>query len=176
METQKILEKDILKKFLDGIVNQSITLKHIEFEANTNVEGNFSESNLVRTLQLQEVKVHGADIKPAFDKEKKIIKCLIIEYQGIYKDVFKIDDDFFQNLENREINLINAKFIYEIKLHLEEENIFFKLDEKEKELVLKAFVESTGKLMLFPYVRHILHTLSLEAGLNVPPLKPILIK
>jgi hypothetical protein len=169
--------QDTLREFLKNIINQSIILKYIKFEANTNIEGNFLEGNLARTLQLEEVKIRGADIKPVFEeKEDKTAKALIIEYHGILKDVLKVDKDYSQNLEDKELTLINAKFIYEIKLHLNEDNIFFKFNDKEKELLLKAFVEGTGKLMLFPYVRHILHMLPLEAGINVPPLKPILVK
>ena len=169
------MDQNILREFLKNIINQSIVLKYIKFEANTNIEGKVEESSLQRMLKLEKIEVHLADIKAenASEELREELKALIVQYEGKYKDVFKPNKDA---PEDEEIPLVSAEFIYEIKLHLKSDNIFFELNDSEKEELLEVFIGTTGKLMLFPYVRHLLHMLSLEAGINLPPLKPILIK
>ena len=182
---EKQSDASILRNFLKDIKEQSIVLKHIDFTADTRIEGNFPEVNIIRNLEIQEVRIQGTDIKvmnPSLfeEKEQAFGKGLIIEYIGSYKDILKIENSknggksSFDETEGKV--LVDAKFAYEIKLHLGENNVFFKIDDACKRNLLKNFTETTGKLMLFPYLRHVLHSLSLEAGINMPPLKPILIR
>lgn len=167
-----------LKEFIIGIENQSITLKYIEFEANSSVEGIFVEGDLKRSLKIDEISISGANVKSTLDEDEKSrdIKALVIEYKGTYKDSLVLSKKLVEEMKKEELLLVNVKFTYVIKLLLKENNIFFSLKDNDKEALLKAFVDNTGKLMLFPYLRHLIHMLSFEAGLNLPPLKPILIK
>ena len=110
------------------------------------------------------------------DEKSRNVKALVIEYKGTYKDSLVLSKKLVEEMKKEELLLVNVKFAYVIKLLLKENNIFFSLKDSDKEALLKAFVDNTGKLMLFPYLRHLIHMLSFEAGLNLPPLKPILIK
>ncbi len=161
--------KESLKKFLESIENQLITLKHIDFYANPSVDGSFGEGQITRELKLSKVEVALFDMVSV---EGKKGRAIMIEYHGEYKDSLLESD----NEGSKDIELVRATFIYVLKLHISDKSIFFNIGEEERRKILKAFIDSTGKLMIFPYIRHILHMLTLEAGFNVPPIKPIMIK
>ena len=168
--------RDTLREFINGIKNQNITLRYIEFEANPNVEGIFVEGDLKRIFEITEISVSGADVRSTLDEEdKKSKKALLIEYKGNYRDSLILSKKIVEK-EEEELLLVNVRFAYVIKLLLKEDNIIFSLKDNDKETLLEAFVNNTGKLMIFPYLRHLIHMLSFEAGFYLPPLKPLLIK
>ena len=167
-----------LKEFLESIENQLITLKHIDFYANSKADGSFQENQIRRELKLNKVEVALFDVLLRNDKKGKAI---IIEYHGNYRDsLLNGYGSLPLNPKNKEtdkeIELVRATFVYVLKLHISDESIFFKVGEEERKGILNAFIDSTGKLMIYPYIRHILHMLTLEAGFNLPPIKPIMIK
>jgi len=160
---------EIYKSFIKSIESQSIVLKRIDFKANTKIEGEIKEEKIRREFKINKVKVSlGEVLKDPENDNSRSLPVIVVSYEGEHKDILLIN--------KKKEKITYARFEFDIKLILKENSIFLNLNEDEQNDIIKYFVNTTGKLMLFPYIRHILHFLFLEAGLMLPPLKPIIIK
>jgi len=157
------------KEFIESIERQSIQLEQLHFKANPNIEGKFSEPLVERKFEIDKIEIAEGEAIPSNNGEK--LPFFRITYTGSHKDsITNIKD-----IEQSEKTLLEVEFTYSILLVLSPESSFNELDRKDKEEILNYFSATTGKLMIFPYLRHLIHFLSTEAGLQLPPINPLLV-
>lgn len=158
------------KKLIESIERQSIRLEQLEFYINPEVEGKFQESTIERIFEIDEVEIAKGEAIPIDNEEK--VPFFKISYVGLYEDSIINKDTNAK--ENKKL-LAKAKFTYSVILIISPQSSFNKLSEGAKIQILSYFANTTGKIMIFPYIRHLLYFLSTEAGLQLPPINPLLI-
>jgi len=169
MSNQSSTTLDYLKKFLKEITSQDIILTKINFD--TFKENVFlfytlkEKPQLDREWNINEIRVEIGNL--ILNNNSKV-PIITINYVVNYKDFF---------IHNKSKKLITSiRLIYTIRIILKENSFFETLSESEQKNIIDNFADSTGKLIIIPYIRHIIDFLSRLAGTPVLPLPPVMIK
>jgi len=160
-----------LEFFIKIIKNQEIKLIDLNFEANPNIRGIFGdEKEIKRTLEFT---LEGIGIGEGKNKRKKSI-ILSGKYIINFQDILEKGGD--------EEKLISANLTYELILFFEakdfnkfKKEFRFQNNEEVFDIADMFFIHS-GRLIIFPYVRHIIDMLMREAGIITSPIKPLMFK
>ena len=154
--------------FLGSIEKQSVTLMNVNFTVHNNMEGSFPDEMLKREFIIQRLNIREGHAEErssgALLKKKPIVSFV---YEGNFSDKIKLKES------NQILDLIDIHFSYGINLFLRPDCEFVNYSQNDKRSIIKFFANTTGKLILFPYIRHLIHFLSLEAGCLIPPLNPL---
>ncbi len=160
-------KREKLVAFLNSIVNQNIVLEYVEFSSNPQVGGQFTEGEIHREFELKKLEIGEGKGFLETPRGKKEVPVFKVSYEGSH----------FDRLKNADVGyLVKVKFKYSIIIFLDEKSAFLEIEQEEKKEILRLFAESTGKLMVIPYIRHLIHYLTSSAGILLPPINPILLK
>ena len=162
-----------LESLIKLIKNQEIKLISLEFDANPNIRGVFGETkDIKRNLEFG---LEGIGIGEGKSKRKKEVF-----FSGKY--IINFEDNLLK--ENTEETLIKTKLVYELILFFNKTELnkflkeyeFSKIEDENLMEVFAMFFSYSGRLIIFPYVRHIIDMLMKEAGIITFPIKPLMFK
>ena len=163
----------ILEKFIRLIKNQDIKLISLDFNSNPNVKGIFGENKDIK--RIIEFNLEGIALGEGKNKEENNL---------IFSGKYTINFQDSLEKEDEEEKLISANIIYELILYFDqnefnkflEENKFLNVEDSELLEIASMFFKHSGRLIIFPYVRHIIDMLMKEAGIITYPIKPLIFK
>jgi hypothetical protein len=173
MNKKELLSK--LKDFIKDISFQQVKLIKADFEANKNLSGIYKGGMINRQFAFNLIQTY---IGKTFDDKGNEMPIAAGSY------VFDLTDKFTGGEEVRKLEdsvspkelEIKYKLNYELILFLNSKNILINESEDDKKKVLLTFYEQSGKIVVFPYIRHMMDILSREAGFLTPSLPPIIFK
>jgi len=151
------MKEKYLYSLIDNIKQQQIKLKEIDFKANEEKSGFFKHQEIKTEL---EINIDNIGEGLITNEEDKNIPILICNY--------KFNLNYFTN---NDIELVKLKCHYDLLIFLNDEvnNII----KEKKEQVISSFFLSSGKVMVYPYFRHISNLLTRESGFIFPALEPL---
>ena len=165
-----------LKDFIRDINFQQVKLIKVDFEASKKLSGEYLLGSMInRQFKFNLIQTY---IGKTFDDKGNEMPIA----SGSY--IFDLTDKITGGEEVRRLKgsaspkelEIKYKLSYELILFLNSENIFINKSEDDKNKILKAFYEQSGKIVIFPYIRHMMDILTREAGFLTPSLPPIIFK
>ena len=155
MANQEI--KESLKKFIESIDSNRIKLIKLSSESNENLSGMLQDQALKRN-----VSINLDSIGTGEQNDSDLIVF------GNY--LVKIEDSM------DEISLVSFKAEYNVILSMGNSYHYKDNLTEEQQKVVGTYFNQSGKIILFPYVRHLYDMIVRESGLFLPPLPPILLK
>jgi len=149
--------KESLKKFIKSIDSNRIKLIKLSSESNENLSGMLQDQALKRN-----VKINLDSIGTGEQNDSNLIVF------GNYLVEIKDSID--------EISLVSFKAEYNVILSMGNDYDYKDNLTEEQQKVVGTYFSQSGKIILFPYVRHLYDMIVHESGLFLPPLPPILLK
>lgn len=173
MIKEELLNK--LKYFIKDISFQQVKLVKVEFEASENLSGIYQNGMINRQSSFNLIQTYMGNTSDDKENEMSIAS-------GAY--TFDLIDKIIGGNEVKKLKKSNLskeleikyKLNYQLILFLKNENILINESDDIKKEVLRAFYEHSGKNVIFPYIRHMIDTLSREAGFLTPSIPPIIFK
>ena len=173
MKKKELLDK--LKDFIKDISFQQVKLIKVDFEASENLAGKYQGSMIKRESTFNLTKIYTGNTSDDKENEMPITS-------GAY--TFDLIDKIMGGKEVEKLKKSNSskkleikyKLNYQLILFLKNENILINESDDIKKEILRAFYEQSGKIVIFPYIRHMIDTLSREAGFLTPSIPPIIFK
>jgi len=155
------METDInskLSKIIDNINGQDIKLVNVDFFATADKAGSFNDKNIKSNLNIQLQNIGTGEAQNSDGTKSPIM-------YGNYKFDLKYSG------ETASENLIKIVISYKLVVNLQDdiENI---IENGIKE-VLQIFFDNTGRIILYPYFRHLCDLLIRESSFILPPLPPL---
>lgn len=151
-----LIEKK-LKDFISLISSNRIKLVSLESNINENFSGILDGSNIKRNVEFN-LKSMGTGEQ----NEKDLI--VFGEYE------IEIQDQM------EDILLISLKAHYKLVLKIQQNDEYNKDLTKEQQEIIGIFFNQSGRLILFPYVRHLYDIISREGDFLLPSIPPIVFK
>jgi len=164
--------RENIKNLTENINFQKIKLIDLEFQANEMFAGVVPEGQLERKIGMTLVGI-GA----GYDQEENL--TIFGDYDISIEDVVKDLTLSDLNIDDGSLFLAKFKCKYRIFLILKKEFSFAAEELNQSELwktVINIYFQQTGKLIIFPYVRHLYDTMCKEADFAIPVIPPILLK
>ena len=152
----EIIEKKI-KEFVDLILSNNIKLTYLESRINENLSGVLIGNKIERKV---EFKLKSIGTGQQNDKDPIVTG----EYEVEIED--KMED----------ISLIAFKANYRLILSLKSDGNYNGELTSQQQKIIGIFFNQSGRLILFPYVRHLYDIIAREADFFMPPIPPLLFK
>jgi len=149
--------KESLKKFIESIDSNRIKLIKLSSESNEGLSGILQDQALKRN-----VKINLDSIGTGEQNDSGFIVF------GSYS--VEIEDSI------DEISLVSFKAEYNVILSMGNGLSYKDNLTEEQQKVVSTYFSQSGKIILFPYIRHLYDMVVRESGLFLPPLPPILFK
>jgi preprotein translocase subunit SecB len=156
MKNEKKIKNE-LKNFISCIIENKIKMIELKTETDENKSGLFPEGLVERNLKFK-----LTNIATGYQNDNNPI--LAGDYLISLED--KLEDIIFLKIEAK------YKLILILKKDTKYQN---DLTEQQQEIV-EIFFNQSGRLILFPYFRHLADMIAREAGFYLPPISPILFK
>ncbi len=158
------MEMDItsqLSKVIENIVGQDIKLVNVEFSANEDRSGSINNVGIKNNLNIQIQNIGTGEAQHSDGNTTPLI-------YGNYK----FDLEYLNEKDDE--NLIKIVVSYKLVVNLKDdiENIV----ENDIKEVLQIFFDNTGRIILYPYYRHLCDLLIRESSFILPPLPPLSLK
>lgn len=146
-----------LKKFIESISSNRIKLVKISSKSNENLSGMLAGVALKRKVEI--------DLKSIGTGEQEDSESIVF---GHY--IVKINDTM------DDVPLVSFESEYKVILSINENGDYKGDLSEDQQKVVGLYFSQSGKIILFPYVRHIYDMIVRESDLFLPPLPPILFK
>ena len=155
MSNQKT--RDRLKKFIGSISSNRIKLINISSKSNENLSGMLQGGALERN-----VKINLESVGTGQQNDSDLVIF------GNY--LVKIDDAIDEK------SLVSFEAEYKVILTMEDGADFKDELTEDQQKIVGIYFNQSGRIILFPYVRHLYDMIVRESDLFLPPLPPILFK
>jgi len=149
--------KESLKKFIESIDSNRIKLIKLSSESNENLSGMLQDQALKRNVNINLDSIGTGEQN---DSDLIVFGNYLVEIED------SID----------EISLVSFKAEYNVILTMGNGYDYKDNLTEEQQEVVGTYFSQSGKIILFPYVRHSYDMIVRESGLFLPPLPPILFK
>jgi hypothetical protein len=149
--------RDNLKKFIGTINSNRIKLIKLSSNSNENLSGMLPEVAFKRKVEIA--------LKSIGTGEQGDSDLIVF---GHY--LVKIEDTV------DETPLVSFEAEYRVILSMESDGDYKGDLTEEQQKVIGLYFSQSGKIILFPYVRHLYDMIVRESDLFLPPLRPILFK
>ena len=149
-----------IKKIIDAIDSQNIRMIKNRLDATDKMGGMVTEESITTNLNIEITHIAEGTVQAKQEKESPI---LLADYSFNLQYFYKKDD----------LKIIDLQSIYRITLFLKEpvKNIIH--EEEERREAVPVFFDNTGRIMVYPYFRHLSDILIRESGFVIPPLPPL---
>ncbi len=156
MMDRATIEKKI-KEFVGLISANRIKLLSLQSKTNKNLSGVLTGSNIERSVEFK--------LKSIGTGEQNDNELIIFgEYEIDIED--KMED----------MSLVSLNAAYKLILTIKENDEYGEELTEEQQTIAEIFFDQSGRLILFPYVRHIYDLITREADFFMPPIPPIVFK
>ena len=154
-----------LVKIVENIEQQNIRLVDLTLNANDSIGGVFIDKMITNNLKVEIKDISSGTIIANSKLKMPTINC---KYKFFLEQFLNEADD-----EKTKIIKIEAIYLLQIVLNTKIEELLSELQRDEIGETLSTFFNTTGKLMVYPYFRHLADILTRESGFTLPPLKPL---
>lgn len=164
--------KENIKNLTKNISLQKIKLLDLVFQANEMFAGVVPEGQLERKVEMT-----LAGIGAGYDQDENL--TIFGDYDVSIEDTVKDTALSDLNAETESLFLTKFKCRYRIFLILQKEFPMTAEDLNQSELwrtVISIYFQQTGKLIIFPYIRHLYNTMCKEADFAIPVIPPVLLR
>ncbi len=151
-----LIEKQ-LKDFIGLISSNRIKLVSLASKINENLSGVVAGNNVERNVKFQ--------LKSIGTGEQNESEFIVF---GEYE--IEIEDKM------EHVSLISLKASYKLILSMRENSEYNDKLTDEQQNIIRLFFNQSGRLILFPYVRHLYDIIAREADFFMPPIPPITFK
>jgi len=149
--------RDELREFISLIESNRIKLVTLNSKTNENLSGVLAGDKIER-----DVKFHLKSIGTGEQNGNELI--IFGEYEIGIED--KMED----------ISLISLSANYKLILTIKENDKYNNELTDDQQKTINLFFNQSGRLILFPYVRHLYDMLAREADFFIPPIPPIVFR
>lgn len=149
--------RDSLKKFIGSINSNRIKLINISSKSNENLSGMLQGGALERKV---EINLESVGTGQQNDSDLVIFGSYLV----------KINDAIDEK------SLVSFEAEYKVILTMEDGVDFTDELTEDQQKIVGIYFNQSGRIILFPYVRHLYDMIVRESDLFLPPLPPILFK
>lgn len=171
MNNDELLDK--LKNFINDVSFQQVKLLKVNFEASENLSGVYQDGMINRQWAFNSTQM---SIGKTYDNKGNEMTVASGSYTFNLTEKLVEGEEVEKLKESKSPGELEIKYElnYKLILFLKNETIFMKESDDIKKEILKAFYERSGKIIVFPYIRHLVDTLSREAGFLTPSIPPLI--
>jgi len=149
--------RDSLKKFIGSINANRIKLINISSKSNENLSGTLQGGSLERNV---EINLESVGTGQQNDSDLVIFGSYLV----------KINDAIDEK------SLVSFEAEYKVILTMKDGVDFTDKLTEDQQKIVGIYFNQSGRIILFPYVRHLYDMIVRESDLFLPPLPPILFK
>lgn len=165
-----------LKNFIKNISFQQVKLISVDFKASETGTGIYYTQGMINRQSVFDLDT----ISTGETIDNKGNKISITTGSYIFKLTDTIENKKEDGISEQKESAIDPfkieyQLTYQLILFLNSANIILNESEVLKD-ILPYFYNESGKMIIFPYIRHIMDMLSREAGFLTPSIQPIIFK